>query len=239
MRPAVAVDRPAQADRRPDQHRSGDVAVEVPEGDAREDRRRHQERWRRRRCLERQLHDGAALRISSMALRLGALDREVRTAGDHQGDTVAADTSTWRRDLAALQGEVEAALEELRAVAGQIYPPLLHEAGLGPALRELVTTRGTDTVLDVTVGRAEPAVEGAVYFALARCLESATGPLTIGIRTERGTAPEEDDVVVVIEGADPALAPSVLDEAGPLGGTVEVDDAADGTTTITARFPCA
>ncbi len=209
----------------------------VPEGDARDDRRRHEERWRRRLGLERQLHDGAALRISSMALRLGALDREARAVEpgpDGPGGTTPPDTSAWRRDLAALQGEVEAALDELRAVAGQIYPPLLHEAGLGPALGELVAARGSDVVLDVTAGRAEPAVEGAVYFALARALESAAGPLTIHVRTEGGAESEEDDVVVVIEGADPALAPSVLDEAGPLGGSVDVDAA-----TITARFPCA
>ena len=188
--------------------------------DARDDRRRHRERWRRRLCLERQLHDGAALRISSMALRLGALDRE---ASGSEG--------VLRRDIDALQDEVAAALEELRAVAGQIYPPLLHEAGLGPALRELVTARGADASLDVTADRAEPAVEGAVYFALADCLESSPGPLTIEVRTD--STAEEDVVVVVIEGADPALAPSVLDEAGPLGGTVDVTDAA-----ITARFPC-
>jgi signal transduction histidine kinase len=228
MTPAVAVDRPPSGDRRPDQQRPGDAAVPAPETDARADRRRAEERWRRRRCLERQLHDGAALRISSMALRLGALDRDARPEDPH----------AWRRDLAALQGEVEAALEELRAVAARIYPPLLHEAGLGPALRELVTARGDDAALDVTAGRAEPAVEGAVYFALADALAASAAPLTIHIRTEPGGA-QEDDVVVVIEGADPALAPSVRDEADPLGGTVDVVTTPDGTTTITARFPCA
>jgi hypothetical protein len=237
MTPAVAVDRAPGAPRRPVQQRSGDAAVPAPETDARDDRRRHQERWRRRRCLERQLHDGAALRISSMALRLGALDREART-----GAVGAGDDHAWRRDLAALQGEVEAALEELRAVAGQIYPPLLHEAGLGPALRELVTARGHDVALDVTDDRWDPAVEGAVYFALADALASSAAPLTIRIRTEGGgpgDGRQEDDVVVVIEGADPVLAPSVRDEAGPLGGTVDVVATPDGTTTITARFPCA
>jgi signal transduction histidine kinase len=228
MTPAVDVDRRPSADRRPDQQRSGDAAVPAPETDAGDDRRRHQERWHRRRCLERQLHDGAALRISSMALRLGALDRDARPEDPH----------AWRRDLAALQGEVEAALEELRAVAGQIYPPLLHEAGLGPALRELVTARGYDADLDVTAGRAGPAVEGAVYFALAECLAASAATLTIHIRTERGGA-QEDDVIVVIDGADPALAPPVRDEAGPLGGTVDVVTTPAGAATITARFPCA
>ena len=210
----------------------------VPETDARDARRRHQERWHRRRCLERQLHDGAALRISSMALRLGALDRGLGERSDGEVEARPEDPHAWRRDLQALQGEVEAALEELRAVAGQIYPPLLHEAGLGPALRELVTARGYDADLDVTAGRAEPAVEGAVYFALAQALAASAAALTIHIRTESGGA-QEDDVVVVIEGADPALAPSVRDEADPLGGTVDVVPTRAGAATITARFPCA
>ena len=210
----------------------------APETDAREDRRRAEERWRRRRCLERQLHDGAALRISSMALRLGALDRGLGERSDGDVDARSEDPHAWRRDLAALQGEVEAALEELRAVAARIYPPLLHEAGLGPALRELVTARGDDAALDVTAGRTGPAVEGAVYFALADALAASATPLQVRVRTERGGA-EEDDVVVEIEGADPALAPSVRDEAAPLGGTVDVVTTPTGTTTITARFPCA
>ncbi len=235
MTPAAAVDRTASADRRPDQHGSGDAAVPAPETDAREDRRRHEERWQRRRRLERQLHDGAALRISSLALRLGVLDRDTGALDPDRG--------ARHRDILALQDEVAAALEELRAVAGQIYPPLLHEAGLGPALRELVTAQGRDVALDVAADRAEPAVEGAVYFALADCLQQSCGRLDVRIRLESGagsgTPSGEDAVVVVIEGADPALGPSVLDEAGPLGGTVDVQGEPGGTGTITARFPCA
>jgi hypothetical protein len=236
MTPAVVVDRPGWPGRRPDQHGSGDAAVGAPETDAREDRRRREERWRRRRRLERQLHDGAALRISSLALRLGVLDSDTGAA---------ADQDNRHRDIAALQDEVAAALEELRAVAGQIYPPLLHEAGLGPALHELVTARGRDVVLDVSADRAEPAVEGAVYFAVADCLDWSRGPLAVRIRREPGfggaPAPVEggDTVVVVIEGADPALGPAVLDEAGPLGGTVDVEGEPGRAGTITARFPCA
>ncbi|MCD2196695.1 histidine kinase [Actinomycetospora endophytica] len=201
----------------------------APETDAREDRRRQEERWRRRRSLERQLHDGAALRISSLALRLGVLEN----------GSVDPDDGARHRDIAALQDEVAAALEELRAVASQIYPPLLHEAGLGPALRELVTARQRDVVLDVAADRAEPAVEGAVYFALADCLEASGAPLAVRIRREPGTVEGGDIVVVVIEGADPALGPAVLDEAGPLGGTVDVEGAPGSAGTITARFPCA
>ncbi|WP_018334416.1 histidine kinase [Actinomycetospora chiangmaiensis] len=172
----------------------------------RRDRRRDQ--WQRRRRLERRLHDGAALRISSLALRLGVLDAP-------------------REQIDALQGEVASALDELRAVAAGIYPPLLHEAGLGPALLERVRATGADVALDVTDSRCGPAAEGAAYFALVEVLATSDGPLAVTARRD-GT-----DLVVTIAGADPALAAAVADEATPLGG-----DAHAAAGTIVGRFPC-
>jgi signal transduction histidine kinase len=209
----------SEPDPRPD--REPDPAPSPPADD---DRQRGEDRWRRRRRLERELHDGAALRISSLALRLGLL-----RAGEGRGPG-------WERDIVELQDEVAAALQELRDVARQIYPPLLDEAGLGPALRELVTSGGTDAVLDVPDERFGPAAEGAAYFAVAECLEAAAGR-TLGVRVRR----EDGALVLVISGADPALGLPVHDEARPLGGTVAVEDDTEtdeGGATIVARFPC-
>ncbi|MEJ2870572.1 histidine kinase [Actinomycetospora sp. OC33-EN08] len=176
--------------------------------DATAGRERRRDHWQRRRRLERRLHDGAALRISSLALRLGVLDAP-------------------REQIDALQGEVADALDELRAVAAGIYPPLLHEAGLGPALLERVRATGADVALDVADDRCGPAAEGAAYFALVEVLTGSPGPLAVGAHRD-GT-----ELVVRIGGADPALAAVVRDEAAPLGGTVEA-----GPDTIVARFPC-
>ncbi|MDL5156625.1 histidine kinase [Actinomycetospora termitidis] len=171
-------------------------------------RERRREHWQRRRGLERRLHDGAALRISSLALRLGLLDAP-------------------REQVDALQGEVASALDELRAVAAGIYPPLLHEAGLGPALLEAVRASGADVALDVTDERCGAAAEGAAYFALVDVLAAGSGPLAVTARREGST------LVVRIDGADPALACVLDDEAAPLGGTVDTD-----SSLIVARFPC-
>src|SRR5690349_14531912 len=81
--------------------------------------------WRDRRALERRLHDGAALRISALTLRLGLL-RHARARGDTAFDAA----------VEELQDELHLVLQELRDVEGRLYPPLLDEAGLGPALRE-------------------------------------------------------------------------------------------------------
>ncbi|WP_433803619.1 histidine kinase [Actinomycetospora sp. CA-084318] len=166
------------------------------------------EHWARRRRLERRLHDGAAVRISSLALRLGVLD-------------------VPREQIEALQDEVAAALDELRAVAAGIYPPLLHEAGLGPALLERVRATGADVALDVADDRCGPAAEGAAYFALVEVLAAAPGPLAVTVGREDAT------LVVVVAGADPALAAVFADEAGPLGGDVAVT-----SSQIVGRFPC-
>ena len=90
-----------------------------------------------------------------------------------------------------------AALDELRAVAAGIYPPLLFEAGLGAALVELVRTTGADVALDVTEERSGPAAEGAAYFALADVLGAGPGPLAIGAHREG------DTLVVRVTGAGP------------------------------------
>ncbi|MGH3866637.1 MAG: sensor histidine kinase [Pseudonocardiaceae bacterium] len=130
---------------------------------------RHQEKgqcqerdqWVCRRLLERQLHDGAALRISALTLRLGLFQ--------HDGPPEQAALQAF---IAELQDELHAVLEELRDVAGQLYPPLLGEAGLGPALREVADRMGRPVVILESGERFGLAAEGAAYFAVAQCLAS-------------------------------------------------------------------
>ena len=85
------------------------------------DANRHAERadWLRRRLLERQLHDGAALRISALTLQIGLMRHKVPVA---EADLDSA--------VDALQDELHSVLQELRDVTNKIYPPILDEAGL-------------------------------------------------------------------------------------------------------------
>src|ERR1700750_690531 len=125
-----------------------------PHGD--EGRRRQvDQHWTRRRELERELHDGRALRIAALTLHLGLLAEKI---GEGTGDL--------RPDIEDLQSQLHLALQELRAIADQIYPPLLHEAGLGPAVVELASTIPVPVRVDAAGGRFDPAVEGVAYFAV-------------------------------------------------------------------------
>jgi hypothetical protein len=192
----------------------------------RDDARRSAERWRDRQTLERRLHDGPAQRLSALTLRLGVLRAD---APARNGD------DAWHRGLDVFQSELESALQELREVAGALYPPLLDEAGLGPALRELVTATGAVARVDVADVRCGTAAEGAAYFAVAACLAAADDPTPgrpeIGIHVRV----ENDDLVLTLTGVDPDQRRPVLDEAAPLGGCAELT----GPAEITARFPCA
>jgi hypothetical protein len=56
-----------------------------------------------------------------------------------------------------------AVLQELRDVAGKIYPPLLTEAGLGPALREATDRLAASVRVEAPQVRFGPATEGVAY----------------------------------------------------------------------------
>jgi hypothetical protein len=192
------------------------------------DRAQHRKetvKWLRRRQLERQLHDGASLRISALSLRLGLL----RHKGPADRD--------WQRCIKEMQDELHAALQELRDVAARIYPPLLDEAGLGPALRELADQRGI-TVMVNGNDRFGPTAEGAAYFAIAEWLNARpAGPTTIRVDVRR----EKDDLVLSISPVAHDLLCSLLDHARPLGGVVyPTPHDAEGSDpgTITMRIPC-
>jgi signal transduction histidine kinase len=207
-----------------------------PGGDDARMRALARQQWHGRRDLERQLHDGAALRISALTLRLGLL-RHAMAAGEHD----------LRVTVEDLQDELHLVLQELRDVAGRLYPPLLDEAGLGPALREVAGRAGVRLRVDGVDDRFGAAVEGAVYFALLGCLTDASAdrPVDVVIRRDGG------HLAVLVTGVDACHAASIHDGVRLLGGTVAVGGAPDGApdgappavavhpASITVRIPCA
>jgi signal transduction histidine kinase len=208
----------------------------APAPDAR--RRSERDQWLRRRRLERQLHDGAALRISALTLQLGLFRHRVP---DAEPDLHAS--------IESLQDELHAVLQELRDVASKIYPPLLDEAGLGPALREAAEGIETPLRIDAPADRFGPAAEGAAYFAVMACLaaidaatvepaanEPARRPVEVLVRRDTD---EQDGGVLAVEltGVDVRHAEPMLDQVRRLGGTIDVAGG-PGIGTITVRIPC-
>ena len=183
-----------------------------------------EERWLDRLRVQRELHDGAALRISAVAARLGVVRHGVP-----------ADQPELRRGIEDVQEELHTALQELRSVARQIYPPLLELAGLGAALQEVAGCAAVPVVVVAPPDRFSTAVEGAVYFAVAGCLRA----LSPGDGEVRVTLRRDGELlVVVLDGVPHRLTPGVLEEVRGLGGQVATrGEAASGT--IEVGIPCA
>jgi signal transduction histidine kinase len=186
--------------------------------------------WLRRMRLERQLHDGASLRVSALSLRLGLLRQEGSEA-------------EFRRAVADLQDELHAVLDELRDVAGQIYPTLLDQAGLGPALCELADRAGLPVTVRAGEDRFGTAAEGAGYFAVADVL-ATLGP---DDRVDLVVGNDDGQLTISLIGASECHADLVNDRVKALGGSVTVTsgtfvppDTSDNTanSTITVRIPC-
>jgi signal transduction histidine kinase len=116
-----------------------------------------------RRKLERDLHDGAQQRLVSLRIRLAIASEQAA------GDPVA------QSRLAELEGELDESIEELRDLAHGIFPSLLADRGLLPALRA-VGRRGPRAI-EVTgrrIRRYPPEIESAVYYCCLEALQNAT-----------------------------------------------------------------
>ncbi|AGP60498.1 hypothetical protein M271_45660 [Streptomyces rapamycinicus NRRL 5491] len=120
------------------------------------------------RRIERELHDGAQVRLVSLSLRIGLAKRA------YDRDPTAA-----RRMLDDAQDLADEALAELRHVVRGMHPPVLTDRGPAGAVRALAASSG----LDVTVradgledgARAPAAVEAAAYFVVAEALANVAG----------------------------------------------------------------
>ena len=100
--------------------------------------------------------------------------------------------------LATAREEAGTALDDLRHLAQGIYPAVLTEAGLGPALATLAETAALAVELaDVSASRFPTAVETAAYATIAEAIEdaSARGATFVTVATSH----EDDGLVIAVE----------------------------------------
>jgi signal transduction histidine kinase len=179
-----------------------------------------------RRQLERNLHDGAQQRIL-------ALSYDIRLA--HASAAADADDRT-RLLLEHALAEVQAGLGELRELAHGIYPAILSEAGLGPALATLADSASIPVELDddAVQGRYPEVIETAAYLMVAEAIEDAAGrgagyaAVTAAYRDGRLTVTVEDDGQ-----ARSASLTEIADRARALGGILTVEP-----TRLGVEIPC-
>jgi signal transduction histidine kinase len=116
-----------------------------------------------RRRLERDIHDGAQQNLAALAIELRLAHDLIATAPD-----------TAAEMLEALNTQVQATIRELRDLAHGIYPPLLADGGLGPALTAAAARSPLDVDVDVRTGdRFDQNTEAAVYFCCLEALQNS------------------------------------------------------------------
>jgi signal transduction histidine kinase len=186
--------------------------------------------------LERDIHDGAQQQLVALAVKLGLVERLLRS------DAEKAETM-----LAEVQGEANDALENLRDLARGIYPPLLADQGLAAALR--AQARKVPIPVDVLpdgIGRYPEETEAAVYFSCLEALQNVTkyaGASQVTIRLTQAKGSLRFEVSDDGRGFDPVVIghgsglQGIADRLAALGGEVMIRSAPGDGTTLAGRVP--
>ena len=188
-----------------------------------------------RRRIERNLHDGAQQQLIALAIQLGLL---AESAGD---------PDLIRQAIPDLKAQLSTALDDLRALARGIYPPLLAEQGLAMALRAQAARSPVPAVVEADeVGRYPPDAESTVYFCTLEALQNVAKHARASAATVRlsGTG-EVLEFSVTDDGAGfPAAAArhgsglqGMSDRLAAHGGTLTITSQPGHGTTITGRLP--
>jgi signal transduction histidine kinase len=196
-----------------------------------------------RRRLERDLHDGAQQQLVALAMSIQDVEEQV-TAGRPDAALLAA--------LAECRAELGRCIDEVRLLAGGIYPPVLSARGLTAALRARARLGASDvrvhaaSALDGT--RFPTEVEMSVYFCCLEALQNAAKHAPGALVRVRLDA---TDTTLTFEVADdgPGLDPQTArasggsgllgmeDRIGVVGGTLTIDAAPGDGCTVRGTVP--
>jgi signal transduction histidine kinase len=190
-----------------------------------------------RRKIERNLHDGAQQQLIALTIQLGLL---AESAGD---------PAAVRQLAPVLKDGLRAALDDLRDLARGIYPPLLADQGLLPALQAQARKASLPVEIDADgIGRYPQDTEAAVYFCTLEALQNiakyaAASRATVGLccsdNSLRFTITDDG------AGFDPASTrhgtglQGMADRLAALGGALHVRSQPGHGTTLTGQLPVA
>jgi PAS domain S-box-containing protein len=183
-----------------------------------------------RQRIQRNLHDGAQQRLTSVLLTIGRMRRNA------DGERAAL--------LDVAIEELATGLQELRELASGLHPSVLSERGFVPALEALALRSPVLVELAAVPDRRLPEqVEAAAYYVVAEALANVqkhAGAQRAVVRA----VDERSGLLVEVEddgagGADPdgQGLRGLVDRVEALGGTLEVDSPTGGGTRVVVRLP--
>lgn len=190
-----------------------------------------------RRKIERNLHDGAQQHLVALAVKL----RLIQRVGEANPEQALAMVEEARSDVLAT-------VEEVRALAHGIYPPLLMDRGLPEALQAAAGRASLPTTVTADgIARYEQDVEAAVYFCCLEALQNAgkhageDASAAVEVVAEEGGLRFEvrDDGAGfdLVDGVRGHGFVNMADRLGAIGGSVEVWSAPGEGTRISGRIP--
>ncbi|WP_246178303.1 sensor histidine kinase [Actinomadura decatromicini] len=188
-----------------------------------------------RRRIERDLHDGAQQRLLAVAMDIG------RARAKLEDDPEGARALIEQAHLGTKE-----AITELRDLARGIYPAILTDRGLDPALSGLAGRAPVPVEVDVDLPERPPAaVESIAYFIVAESLANIAKYARATRATVRVAREDRWVVVEVIDnGVGGATARAggglagLADRAATIDGMLIVDSPPGGPTIIRADLPC-
>jgi signal transduction histidine kinase len=190
------------------------------------------------RTLERNLHDGAQVRLAALALNLGRAREQLGAGG------APVDLDRARELVDAAHRGAKDVLVELRDLARGIHPAVL-DSGLPDALATLAAGSAIEVRLrtDIPV-RPSPAIETIAYFCAAELLANAakhSGATVVTVDAAQHAAVlrlcVSDDGT---GGADPGRGSGLAGLAGRIrtvDGTLDIASPTGGPTRITIELP--
>ena len=189
-----------------------------------------------RRRLERDIHDGAQQHLVALAVNL-RLASSLAERSPERADQLIAEQST----------AAATTIETLIRLSRGIYPSLLVDDGLVPALRTAVSTSPLPVELRATgVGRHSAEVEAAAYFCVLEALQNSAKHSAA--RTVRVSLREVSGVLTLTVGddgsgfdlatADPGAGlANMRDRVESVGGTLAIETTPGLGTLVEARLP--
>lgn len=187
-----------------------------------------------RQRLERDLHDGAQQQLVALESQLSLLQH-------------AADPDEVKGITGQLRSGLQAALDNLRALAHGIYPPLLAGQGLAAALRAQATRTPVPVSIKAEgIGRYPRDAEAAVYFCTLEALQNVTKYAHASRVTITLYCPNDNLIFTISDdgiGFDTTTAThgtglqGMADRLVALGGTLQVHSEPGSGTTVTGSLP--